>query len=117
MQQAEHDARNQMAELCASLYARRFSVGTAGNVPARLEDGILMTPANATLGGIHPEEIAKIDRSGNHVSGGKPAKEVFLHQAFYETWPQAGVVVHLHSTWATALSCLEDTDPDDCIPR
>lgn len=25
-------------------------------------------------------------------------------------------MVHLHSTFATALSCLADTDPDDCIP-
>jgi ribulose-5-phosphate 4-epimerase/fuculose-1-phosphate aldolase len=41
---------------------------------------------------------------------------VFLHKAFYETRPQTGAVVHLHSTHATALSCLCDIDPDDCIP-
>jgi ribulose-5-phosphate 4-epimerase/fuculose-1-phosphate aldolase len=41
---------------------------------------------------------------------------VFLHRAFYETRPQTGAVVHLHSTYATAVSCLSDTDPDDCIP-
>ncbi|TIS83841.1 MAG: aldolase, partial [Mesorhizobium sp.] len=40
----------------------------------------------------------------------------FLHRAFYETRPQTGAVVHLHSTFATALSCLTDIDPDDCIP-
>ncbi len=108
--------RRQMSELCASLFARGFSVGTAGNVSARLHDGILMTPTNCTLGDIDPERIAKIDLDGNHVSGDKPTKEVFLHQAFYETRPEAGAVVHLHSTWATALSCLEDTDPNDCIP-
>jgi len=116
MIQQETDLRNQMAELCASLFARGYSVGTAGNVSARLEDGILMTPTNSTLGNIDPERIAKIDLSGAHVSGDKPTKEVFLHQAFYETRPQTGAVVHLHSTWATALSCLADTDPDDCIP-
>jgi ribulose-5-phosphate 4-epimerase/fuculose-1-phosphate aldolase len=108
--------RQQMSELCASLFARGFSVGTAGNVSARLHDGILMTPTNSTLGDIDPERIAKIDLDGKHISGDKPTKEVFLHQAFYETRPEAGAVVHLHSTWATALSCLEDTDPDDCIP-
>ena len=41
---------------------------------------------------------------------------MFLHQAFYETRPDAGAVVHLHSTWATALSCITDIDPDDCVP-
>ena len=116
MSSKEQALRKQMSDLCASLFARGFSVGTAGNVSARLHDGILMTPTNSTLGDIDPERIAKIDLDGNHVSGDKPTKEVFLHQAFYETRPQAGAVVHLHSTWATALSCLEDTDPNDCIP-
>ncbi len=116
MRSEELALRQQMSGLCASLFARGFSVGTAGNVSARLDDGILMTPTNSTLGDIDPERIAKIDLDGNHVSGDKPTKEVFLHQAFYETRPQAGAVVHLHSTWATALSCLEDTDPNDCIP-
>ncbi len=116
MSSEELALRRQMSELCASLFARGFSVGTAGNVSARLQDGILMTPTNSTLGDIDPERIAKIDLYGNHVSGDKPTKEVFLHQAFYETRPETGAVVHLHSTWATALSCLEDTNPDDCIP-
>lgn len=116
MRSEELDLRQQMSELCASLFARGFSVGTAGNVSARLHDGILMTPTNSTLGDINPERIAKIDLDGNHVSGDKPTKEFLLHQAFYETRPEAGAVVHLHSTWATALSCLEDTDPVDCIP-
>lgn len=116
MSSEEQALRRQMSELCASLFVRGFSVGTAGNVSARLPDGILMTPTNSTLGNVDPERIAKIDLDGNHLSGDKPTKEIFLHQAFYETRPEVGAVVHLHSTWATALSCLEDTDPNDCIP-
>ena len=116
MKPAELNVREDMARLCKSLFDRGFSVGTAGNVSVRLEDGILMTPTNVTLGDLVPERIAKIDLEGNHVAGDRPTKEVFLHQAFYETRPQAGAVVHLHSTWATALSCLTDVSPDDCIP-
>ncbi|WP_281973685.1 3-oxo-tetronate 4-phosphate decarboxylase [Ruegeria faecimaris] len=116
MSSEEQALRRQMSELCASLFVRGFSVGTAGNVSARLPDGILMTPTNSTLGNVDPERIAKIDLDGNHLSGDKPTKEIFLHQAFYETRPEVGAVVHLHSTWATALSCLEDTDPNECIP-
>lgn len=113
---AEGKLRHDMVRLCRSLFERGFSVGTAGNVSARLSDGILMTPTNSTLGSLEAERISKIDSDGNHVAGDKPTKEVFLHQAFYETRPNAGAVVHLHSTWATAVSCLSDTDPDDCIP-
>jgi ribulose-5-phosphate 4-epimerase/fuculose-1-phosphate aldolase len=36
--------------------------------------------------------------------------------AFYETRPGTGAVVHLHSTYATAISCLSEIDPEDAIP-
>lgn len=33
-----------------------------------------------------------------------------MHRAFYTARPDAGAVVHLHSTMATAVSCLPDAD-------
>lgn len=116
MTREERDARAEMVRLCRSLFDRGFSVGTAGNVSVRLADGILMTPTNVRLGDLDADRIAKLDPDGTHIAGDRPTKEVFLHRAFYDTRPEAGAVVHLHSTWATALSCLADTDPDDCIP-
>ncbi|WP_307148174.1 class II aldolase/adducin family protein [Rhizobium tibeticum] len=77
------------------------------------------------LDSVHPEDCAKassIFEKANPVraimplSGDAPSKEICLHNAFYETRPQTGAVVHLHSTFATALSCLTDIDPDDCVP-
>ena len=105
-----------MVRLAKSLYDRGFSVGSAGNVSARLDDGLLMTPTNSCLGFLDPDRLSKLDLEGRHVGGDKPSKEVFLHRAFYETRPATGAVVHLHSTYATALSCLADIDPADCIP-
>jgi ribulose-5-phosphate 4-epimerase/fuculose-1-phosphate aldolase len=102
--------------LSRSLYERGFSVGSAGNISAAVDDGILMTPTNSCLGFLDPGKISKVTRDGRHLSGDRPSKEIFLHKAFYETRPQTGAVVHLHSTYATALSCLTDIDPDDCIP-
>lgn len=116
MTPVETAAREEMARLCKSLFDRGFSVGTAGNVSVRLEDGILMSPTNVRLGDLDPARISKLSLDGHHTAGDKPTKETFLHQAFYDTRPEAGAVVHLHSTWATALSCLPDTNPDDCVP-
>src|SRR5690606_40280759 len=101
---AENKLREEIARLSKSLFDRGFSVGSAGNVSAAVEDGILTTPTNSCLGFLDPARLAKLDRAGQHVSGDKPSKEVFLHRAFYETRPQTGAVVHLHSTFATALS-------------
>lgn len=113
---AESKLREDIVSLSKSLFDRGFSVGSAGNISAAVDDGILITPTNSCLGFLDPARLSKLDRNGNHISGDKPSKEVFLHRAFYETRPQTGAVVHLHSTFATALSCLTGIDPDDCIP-
>lgn len=113
---AENKLREEIARLSKSLFDRGFSVGSAGNISAAVDDGILMTPTNSCLGFLDPAKISKLDRDGNHISGDKPSKEVFLHRAFYESRPRTGAVVHLHSTFATALSCLTDIDANDCIP-
>lgn len=40
----ESATRRLLVELAASLYARGYSVGSAGNISARLGDGYLITP-------------------------------------------------------------------------
>ena len=112
----ESRAREDLTRFAKSLFDRGYSVGSSGNISVAVEDGILITPTNSCLGFLDPARIAKLDRTGRHVGGDKPSKEIFLHQAFYDTRPGTGAVVHLHSTYATALSCLADTDPEDAFP-
>lgn len=111
----EADAREELARLAKSLFDRGYSVGSAGNISVAVEDGLLITPTNSCLGFLDPARISKLDAAGNHVGGDRPSKEVFLHRAFYETRPGTGAVVHLHSTYATALSCLSGLDAEDCV--
>ena len=112
----ESQAREEMVMLAASLFARGFSVGSAGNISMRVADGYLITPTNACLGRLDPARITKLDAAFAHVGGDRPSKEVFMHRAFYASREDAGAVVHLHSTWATAVSCLEAVDPETPIP-
>src|SRR6201996_422934 len=112
----ERDTRVLLSELAASLFARGFSVGSAGNISVRLSDGYLMTPTNSSLGRLDPERLSKLDFDFRHVGGDKPSKEVFMHRAFYQARADAGAVVHLHSTQATAVSCLPDVDQSNPIP-
>lgn len=113
---SESALRDDIALLSRSLFERGFSVGSAGNISVAVEDGLLITPTNSCLGFLEPGRISKVDRQGRHISGDPPSKEIFLHRAFYETRPGTGAVVHLHSTFATALSCLAEVDQNDCIP-
>ncbi|MBL6076568.1 aldolase [Belnapia sp. T18] len=103
---SEAEIREAIAAHGRLLFGRGFSVGSAGNISVRLPDGFLITPTNSCLGRLDPARISKLDREYRHVSGDKPSKEVFMHRAFLDARPEAGAVVHLHSTHATAIACL-----------
>jgi len=100
-----------------SLFERGLTPGASGNISVRLEDGgWLCTPTDASLGFLDPARIARLDRNRILLSGDKPTKEIPLHDALYDTRPDAGAVVHLHSTHAVALSTLPDLDPAEVLP-
>lgn len=113
---SEPETRRLLVELAASLFARGFSVGSAGNISVRLDDGFLITPTNSSLGRLEADRVSKLDRNYRHVGGDKPSKEVFMHRAMYAARKDAGAVVHLHSTHATAVGCLPDVDRSNPIP-
>jgi len=99
-----------------SLFDRGLTFGSSGNLSARLKDGFLVTPTNCCLGTLEPSQISKLDLNGNLIAGDAPTKEKELHLAIYQENAQAGAVVHLHSTYCTALSCLRFENAKDILP-
>jgi ribulose-5-phosphate 4-epimerase/fuculose-1-phosphate aldolase len=112
----ENQLREQIAEIGKSLYDRGLAHGSAGNISVKLADGWLMTPTNACLGRLDPARLSRLDENGRPVSGDPPSKETFLHAAMYQERPASGAVVHLHSTHAVAVSCLDGLDPRNVFP-
>lgn len=109
--------RDQIAAVGKSIFDRRLTFGSTGNISARLSDGrLLMTPTNASLGALDPARLSLFGTDGAHVSGDKPTKEAFLHQCMYCARGEAGAVVHIHSTHSVAVSILADVDPEDVLP-
>jgi ribulose-5-phosphate 4-epimerase/fuculose-1-phosphate aldolase len=108
--------RERLCALGASWFGRSLTFGSSGNLSVRIEGGWLMTPTNVSLGELDPARLARLDRDGRHLSGDPPTKETFLHQGMYRRRPDATAVVHLHSTYSVAVSCLEGLDPHDVIP-
>jgi 3-dehydro-4-phosphotetronate decarboxylase len=112
----EQGVRDNIVRWGKSLFDRGLTAGSSGNISVRTEDGYLATPTNSCLGFLDPDRLSRLDTDGRHVSGDAPTKELPLHFAFYEGRPDCRAVVHLHSTYATALSCLADVDATDAIP-
>jgi ribulose-5-phosphate 4-epimerase/fuculose-1-phosphate aldolase len=112
----ENRAREEICRIGESLYRRGYTVGSAGNISARLDDGFLITPTDACLGFLDPAALAKVDREGRQVSGARASKTILLHRAVYGARPDAGGMVHTHSTSLVALSMLPGVSPDDVLP-
>jgi len=113
----ESRLREDLCRLGRSMFTRGLTHGSTGNLSVRLPDGgYLMTPTGSNLGELDPARLSKLDAQGRHLDGDKPTKESFLHIAMYEERQRSAAVVHLHSTFSTAVSVLDGVDPDDVLP-
>jgi ribulose-5-phosphate 4-epimerase/fuculose-1-phosphate aldolase len=112
----ESTLRDDIARTGRSLFERGYTVGTAGNISARLDDGWLITPTDACLGEMDPARIAKVNLAGDWVSGDKPSKTLALHRAVYDHQPDMHAVVHTHSTHLVALTLAGVWRTGDVLP-
>jgi 3-dehydro-4-phosphotetronate decarboxylase len=106
------------AEICRwalTLFALGLSPGSSGNISLRENGRVWITPTNSCLGFLEPGTIACLE-DGRLVSGNPPSKELPLHMAVYRARPKATAVVHLHSSYAVALSCRADINPASVLP-
>lgn len=109
-------ALEEMVSVARSLFDRGYTFGTAGNLSVRVGNRVLITPTNSSFGGLSPEAMARADLDGKVTGPNKPSKELHFHLAAYRARPEAVAVVHLHSTYTTAVACLRDLNPDDALP-
>ncbi|MFA9488332.1 MULTISPECIES: aldolase [unclassified Mannheimia] len=112
----EQEQKIEMVNLARSLFERGYTVGGAGNLSVRLDENrILVTPTGSSLGRLQADRLSVLDMEGNVLEGDKPSKESIFHLAMYQKNPHCKAIVHLHSTYLTALSCLENLDTDNAM--
>jgi ribulose-5-phosphate 4-epimerase/fuculose-1-phosphate aldolase len=107
--------REEICRIGLSLFARGYVHASAGNISVRLDDGFLITPTDACLGFLQPEELAFVDANGTLRSGQRASKTLSLHQAIYAAAqglsPHTRCVIHTHSTHLVALSLRDKALP------
>ncbi|MBK5290212.1 MAG: aldolase [Acidobacteriia bacterium] len=106
----------EIVDTARSLYERGYSFGTAGNISIRTGDRVYITPTNSSFASLSVETMSQLDLNGKLLAGNKPSKETHFHLSAYRARPEACAVVHLHSTYATAIACLRDIDMKDALP-
>ncbi len=113
---SERELRERIAMHGKSLFDRGLTAGSSGNISVRLPDGILVTPTNSCLGRMDADRISKLDWDGVLLEGDQPSKEAFLHMSVYRARPEEDAIVHLHSSYSVAVSCLSDIDEHNVLP-
>ncbi|HEX8499068.1 MAG TPA: aldolase [Pyrinomonadaceae bacterium] len=106
----------QLCDVANSLFERGYAHGSTGNISARVGGEVWVTPTGQPLRGLAPARLARLDPGGKRLNGNSPSKEYPFHLAIYRQRPEARAVVHLHSTYAVALSCLESFAGDESLP-
>jgi L-fuculose-phosphate aldolase len=101
----------QIIDTCLAMDANRINQGSAGNVSARFEEGFLITPSGMAYDRLVPDDIVYVGMDGSAQGRLTPSSEWRMHLDIYAARPEAGAVLHAHSTFATALSCLRRDIP------
>lgn len=108
---AHEDLRRAIVHTCREMNRLGINQGTAGNVSARIPGGFLLTPSGVPYDAMTPEQIVPMDLGGGYVGPTVPSSEWRMHLDIYRHRPEAEAIVHTHSTYATAFSCLRQDMP------
>jgi L-fuculose-phosphate aldolase len=93
-------------DTCLAMNTHGINQGNAGNISQRFEDGFLITPSGIAYQRLQPGDIVYVDMDGRFQESLAPSSEWRMHRDIYANHADAGAVLHAHSTFATALSCL-----------
>jgi len=89
--------------------------GTAGNISARQEDGmIVITPSSVDYAAMQLDDLVVIDPQGKALSakeGRSASSEKLLHLACYEAFDDIGSVIHSHPVHATMFAVTHQDIP------
>jgi len=92
---------------CRDLTRRGLTHGKSGNVsPRRDESTFLISPMGIAYDALTPADAPVMDFSGRWFGSKRPSREWRFHLDILKHRPEAGAVVHTHSTYATALACV-----------
>ena len=97
--------RSDIVDICNGMNNDGLNKGTSGNVSCRDGLDILITPSGVPYDTLVPEMIVSMDNDGKHEGTLKPSSEWHMHKDIYNAKSDAGAIVHVHSPYATAMSC------------
>jgi L-fuculose-phosphate aldolase len=103
---AHAELRRAMIETARGMNRAGLNQGTSGNLGHRVEDGFLVTPSGMDYDRLVPADIVLMRFDGGREGRRAPSSEWRFHRDILAARPDVGVVLHVHSMFATTLACL-----------
>jgi len=107
----EREARIELAAAFRMAVAFDFHEGVSNHfsmlIPGR-EDRFLINPLGLHFSEVTASSLAIVEVDGTPVSGTAPATGIGIHAPIHRLCPQAGVVLHTHQPWTTALAMQDE---------
>jgi len=105
---SELGLRTAILDAARGMNAQGINRGTSGNVSARGDAGMLITPSAASYDRLGPDDVVAmaLDGEGMHPAGARPSTDWRLHARIYAARPDVAAILHAHPMYATALACL-----------
>lgn len=107
-----HEQRARIGELGRQLIEQDLANGTMGNLSARREDRIAVSPSGTPYEDVTAETVPVVTLEGEHVAGDvAPSSETPMHRIVYRARDDVGGVVHTHSPYASTFASLRQAIP------
>lgn len=114
VQMTEEALRQEIVDAARRMNSLGINQGTSGNLSARANDGLLLTPSGQNYEFMKAEDLVHMDWDGDWKSRGdnlKPTSEWRFHLDILRVRKDVDAIVHVHSPFATALSTLRRDIP------
>lgn len=108
------EAKEQIIQITNELFSMGLLTATGGNISARAADGesIWLTPSQMYKGGLHEDDLVRVDRRCNVLEGQRvPSVEWQMHWSAYDARPDSTGAVHTHAPVATAFGICNQAFP------
>jgi len=103
------DIRNELCRYARKTVANKLVVGPGGNISARHEGKMYLSPSGFALDEIAPEQWVEVDIGTGAIAGNglRPSSEVLMHLYAYRQNPNIGAIVHTHPPYCIAFTLVE----------
>lgn len=99
---------NVLCEIFLKLYKAGLNTSKSGNISVRNGKTMIISPSGVAASDISPEKFIEIKLGNGEIVDGAliPSSEWRFHHDIYEYFKENKAIIHTHSSYATALSCL-----------